>query len=45
MEIQNLYAVGKGNFPIHLITALEARGNWKRIPEEEALENANFYWR
>jgi hypothetical protein len=24
---------------------LEARGNWKRIPEEEALENANFYWR
>jgi hypothetical protein len=39
------YAVGKGNFPIHIIQALESRGNWKRIPEEDALTEADFYWR
>jgi len=24
---------------------LEARGNWKQIPEDEAIEHADFYWR
>ena len=39
------FAVSKGNYPSHLVNALEARGNWKRIPEEEAIDNADFYWR
>lgn len=24
---------------------MQARGNWKQIPEEEAVESADFYWR
>jgi hypothetical protein len=39
------FAVGKGNFPNHIILALENRGNWKRVSEEEAIEQADFYWR
>ena len=40
-----LYSTSKGNFPCHLIKALESRNNWCQIPEEEAVENADFYWR
>ena len=32
------FAVTKGNFPIHIIKALENRGNWKQLTEEEAIE-------
>lgn len=35
----------KGNFPVHLIKALEARGNWKQIDETDAVEQADFFWR
>lgn len=44
-QAEYVFAVGKGNFPSHIIAALEARGNWKRIPEEDALDQADFYWR
>lgn len=40
-----LYAVGRGNYPQQIVKQMEARGNWKQIPEEEAIENADFYWR
>lgn len=40
-----LFSVGKGNFPNQIIKQMEARGNWKLIPEDEAIENADFYWR
>jgi hypothetical protein len=41
----HLYAVQKGNYPHQIIQAMEARGNWQQIPEEEAIERADFYWR
>lgn len=40
-----LYAVGRGNYPNQIIKQLEQRGCWKQIPEDEAIENADFYWR
>jgi hypothetical protein len=46
MESNNFtFAVSKGNFPCHLIRALEARGNWKQQEETDAVESADFYWR
>lgn len=39
------FACGKGNYPNHVIKALEARGNWARIEEEKAIDHSNFYWR
>jgi hypothetical protein len=39
------FAVGKGNYPNQIIDALQARGNWRIIPEDEAVDQADFYWR
>jgi hypothetical protein len=39
------FAVGKGNYPKHIIRALTARGNWKLIDEENAIETANLFWK
>ena len=38
------YSTGKGNFPNHIEKALTARGNWKKIDEELAIDTANFLW-
>lgn len=32
------FAISKGNYPKHVINALESRGVWRQIPEEEAFE-------
>jgi hypothetical protein len=45
MESAFTFAVSKGNYPNHLINALEARGNWRQISEDEAIDSADFYWR
>jgi hypothetical protein len=42
---QYTFVATKGNFPLHIINALNARGNWKQIEESEAIENSDFYWR
>ena len=39
------FAVTKGNYPNHVIKALGDRGNWKQVTEEEAIEQADFFWR
>jgi hypothetical protein len=39
------FAVTKGNYPNHIIKALEQRQNWKLVSEEEAIENCDFFWR
>jgi hypothetical protein len=39
------FSVSKGNYPIHIVKALESRGNWKLIGEEDAIEHADFFWR
>jgi hypothetical protein len=39
------FAVTKGNYPNHVIKALGDRGNWKQVSEEEAIEQADFFWR
>jgi hypothetical protein len=39
------YATTKGNYPNHIISALEQRGNWRAVTEEEAIEEADFFWR
>ena len=42
---QFTYSISKGNYPCHFIKALEARGNWKNIPEEDAIDQADLYWK
>ena len=44
-EVTYTFACGKGNYPSHVIRALKARGNWSQVPEEQAIESSNFYWR
>ena len=39
------FAISKGNYPNHVIKALEKRGNWTKIEEDDAIEQADFYWR
>ena len=39
------YAVGKGNYPNHIVKALTARGNWTQVGEDVAIDTCNFYWR
>ena len=39
------YALGKGNFPSHIGNALLARGNWKEISNDNAIENSHLYWK
>ena len=38
------YAVGRGNFPNHIIQNLNARGNWTKVDEDVAIDTANFLW-
>jgi cobalamin biosynthesis Mg chelatase CobN len=45
MSQQCTFAVSKGNYPCHIVNALNARGNWTQIGEEDAVELADFYWR
>jgi hypothetical protein len=39
------FAVTKGNYPNTVIEAMKARGNWKQLPEDVGLEQADFFWR
>ena len=39
------FAHSKGNYPNHLISSLEARGNWRRIEEEDPIEETDLYWK
>ena len=39
------FAASKGNYPVHVVRALEQRGNWRQLPDEDAIENVDFYWR
>lgn len=39
------FAVTKGNYPVHIIKTLENRGNWRQVPDEDAIENVDFFWR
>jgi hypothetical protein len=39
------YALGKGNFPSHIGNALLARGNWKEVPDDNAIESAHLFWK
>ena len=39
------FAVGKGNYPNQIVRQLESRGCWKQISEDEAIQQADFYWR
>jgi hypothetical protein len=39
------YAVTKGNYPMAVVEAMKARGNWKQLNEEVGLETADFFWR
>ena len=32
------FSVGKGNYPNHIINGFLARGNWKQIDEDNAIE-------
>jgi hypothetical protein len=45
MEERKTYAVVPGNYPHHIIQAMEARGNWRQISEDIAVEEADFFWR
>lgn len=39
------FHVKSGNYPQTLIDTLLARGNWSEVPEEQAVEKANFLFR
>ena len=39
------FAVGRGNYPNHIVDALKARGNGSQIDEDGGLTDSNFYWR
>ena len=41
----NTFACGKGNYPNHLIKALQDRGNWSQVAEEVGIDTCNFLWR
>jgi hypothetical protein len=41
----NTFACGKGNYPNHLIKALQERGNWSQVAEEVGIDTCNFLWR
>ena len=42
---ERTFAVGRGNYPNQIIDALALRGNWRQISEDDAVEQADFYWR